>query len=172
MEASGQTRHDDLGPLRSTPPVYEPLSIARAEIRVIEIVESEGSQGQLECVLHTVSISENPDFAALSYVWGDPNTREEISVNGNPFLITKNLVGALKWVKHHWKQSFPESDPAIFRLWVDAICINQSDPDERNHQVQRMKDVCSKATIVIASVTVDDVKHVSVSLRIVRSIAC
>ncbi|KAF2830838.1 HET-domain-containing protein, partial [Ophiobolus disseminans] len=36
------------------------------------------------------------------------------------------------------------------RLWIDAICINQSDLLERNHQVAQMRDVYTKAESVIA----------------------
>jgi hypothetical protein len=35
------------------------------------------------------------------------------------------------------------------RLWIDAICINQADLDERKQQVQLMRDVYSGASRVV-----------------------
>jgi len=34
-------------------------------------------------------------------------------------------------------------------LWIDALCIDQSNVDERNHQVAMMGEIYSKATSVI-----------------------
>jgi len=38
-------------------------------------------------------------------------------------------------------------DHAII-IWIDAICINQQDIKERNHQVAMMRDIYSKAAAV------------------------
>ncbi|KAF2433898.1 hypothetical protein EJ08DRAFT_582828, partial [Tothia fuscella] len=35
------------------------------------------------------------------------------------------------------------------RLWIDQICINQSDPNERSHQVQMVSRIYSQASQVL-----------------------
>lgn len=59
----------------------------------------------------------------------------------NSFLqITKNLEQALRHIRlpNHAR-----------RLWVDSICINQADLDERSLQVQRMRLIYKHAARVI-----------------------
>jgi hypothetical protein len=77
------------------------------------------------------------DYVALSYVWGDSNPANlrEIYVDGSPFLVTRNLEAALQELRKHYriKQGF--------RIWADAICINQKDVDERGSQVAMMRQI-------------------------------
>lgn len=84
-----------------------------------------------------------PKFEALSYEWGDPDKpRHEIIVNGQPFKVWENLFYALKYIR-----PVPLRDNHVNSriLWIDAICINQDDIDERNHQVGMMGDIYRKA---------------------------
>ena len=46
--------------------------------------------------------------------------------------ITRNLYRALKQLRCN-------NQSRVF--WIDAICVNQQDMDERGHQVQRMADI-------------------------------
>ncbi|KAF5595264.1 heterokaryon incompatibility 6 OR allele [Fusarium subglutinans] len=84
------------------------------------------------------------DFIALSYVWGHPKLSEgqppySITVNGCPFEVTPNLYHALVQLSQGYRVR------QGFKLWVDAICINQSDNDERGQQVARMRDIYQSA---------------------------
>jgi hypothetical protein len=108
------------------------------------------TQPSAECRLHVISLLDNPAFAALSYVWGDQNITNEIQVNKTPVPVTANLATALKFVKGHWQAEFPNSNASSFRLWVDAICINQSDLDERSSQVSLMGRIFRSANIVFS----------------------
>jgi hypothetical protein len=129
--------------------IYQPLNSEKSEIRLIEIT-SDTNSTNIECRLSTVSLADNPEFSALSYVWGDPSTTKPILVNGSSLHVTVNLAAALRWVKYHWKHKFPGRDPNSFRLWADGICINQSDITEREAQVQLMGIVYSQAELVIS----------------------
>ncbi|KAL9035093.1 MAG: hypothetical protein Q9180_005041 [Flavoplaca navasiana] len=79
------------------------------------------------------------DYLALSYTWGDPSDLREITVNGQPLLVTGNLEACLrvlrskKYTQHGW------------RFWIDAICINQKDIVERAGQVKRMREIYTRA---------------------------
>ncbi|KAI0881513.1 HET-domain-containing protein [Annulohypoxylon maeteangense] len=100
-----------------------------------------GSRGQpLECILKHGDIGNSPPYEAISYVWGDTRDKVNIICNGKPLIISANLDAVLR----HFR--FP-SDKRT--LWVDAVCINQNDDEERGRQVGRMKDIYSKAMEVL-----------------------
>ncbi|PSN60391.1 HET-domain-containing protein [Corynespora cassiicola Philippines] len=79
------------------------------------------------------------DYMALSYTWGDPAITRRILVNGIKMDVTENLDAALRvlrtqpYIKNGWK------------IWIDALCINQQDIIERATQVKRMRDIYHRA---------------------------
>ncbi|KAI1801676.1 HET-domain-containing protein [Daldinia bambusicola] len=83
------------------------------------------------------------DFVALSYVWGDPSLRRDIIVDGVCVSVTASLEGALRELRHHSRIQ------QGFFVWVDALCINQEDMDERSAQVAKMKDIYQAAWQVV-----------------------
>lgn len=82
-----------------------------------------------------------PSYTALSYVWGTTTKPKLIHCNSIPFYVTQNLYSALIHLRD-------KSWPTV--LWIDAICINQRDNDEKGVQVQRMGDIYRQATRTIA----------------------
>lgn len=87
-----------------------------------------------------------PQFEALSYVWGSMDETKGIAVTDGDvdaperLQIGKNLHTALKELR---------SLNDTRRLWVDAICINQSDVHERARQVTRMGSIYGQASRVV-----------------------
>jgi hypothetical protein len=75
------------------------------------------------------------DFATLSYTWGDPNDTISIYLNGEETKVTKNLAAALRAFR---KLNYFHGR---YKLWIDAICINQHDQQERGAQVARMREI-------------------------------
>jgi hypothetical protein len=73
-----------------------------------------------------------PEFEALSYVWGDPLITRPIKLNGQPYQVTENLEAALRGLRH---------DDRVRIMWIDAICINQRNPREQEHQIGLMRDI-------------------------------
>lgn len=139
--------------------LYQPLNTNRREIRLLEIL-SESPNDKVECKLHTVPLTPETYYVCLSYVWGDPSITEEIIVNGIPRQVTVSLATALRHLKKHWMEIELESDPSLdtskFRLWADAVCINQDDMSERSAQVSVMADIYSSAEMVLAWISSDD----------------
>ncbi|KAI1137507.1 HET-domain-containing protein [Hypoxylon sp. FL0543] len=86
-------------------------------------------------------IEHAPDsYDALSYTWGTQEKTDEIIVDGKVLRITRNLCMALMKLR----------SPTESRcLWVDAVCIDQENVQERNHQVHMMKRIFSTASSVI-----------------------
>ena len=83
------------------------------------------------------------DYAALSYSWGDPKDTTAIIVNGTETQVTKTLAEALRCLAQ--TDQFNER----FKLWVDALCIDQANYVERNEQVPLMRSFYSSAWSVI-----------------------
>ncbi|KHE87325.1 hypothetical protein GE21DRAFT_8187, partial [Neurospora crassa] len=122
-------------------PIYATrLDTFQKDIRLLELLPANSLQDPIQCRLYITQLSMETEYTALSYVWGDPNVTSPIAVNGVPFHVTHNLCAALKRIRS--KSNLPTT------LWVDAICINQSDKDEKSSQVQLMTDIYHNALLV------------------------
>ncbi|KAH7070319.1 heterokaryon incompatibility protein-domain-containing protein, partial [Paraphoma chrysanthemicola] len=120
---------------------YELLENARS-IRLLQI--EDGYYGEsLTCVISHHILEITPPFSALSYVWGDPKSTADIICNGISIEIGLNLGRALRWLRERKKELSPY-------FWVDALCINQEDLDERSSQVKIMGDIYSRAERVVS----------------------
>ncbi len=71
-------------------------------------------------------------FTALSYTWGNPDKTHKIRCNGKSLAVTETVWEALKNISQLYEQP---------RLWIDALCINQSNFSERVEQVKIMRDI-------------------------------
>ncbi|RYP61014.1 hypothetical protein DL770_009865 [Monosporascus sp. CRB-9-2] len=120
--------------------VYQPLDPGTRGLRIL--VLQPGNMGDaIACELeHTALGPPDPQFEALSYVWGAPHFGKRITVDGKPFGITENLYQALVHLRNTNKPR---------RLWVDAVCTNQIDIGERGRQVSLMGDIYHAADRVI-----------------------
>ncbi|KAL7790528.1 heterokaryon incompatibility protein domain-containing protein [Trichoderma afarasin] len=82
-----------------------------------------------------------PPYKALSYVWGRPRRNPpEILVNDYKIKVTANLETALKHLRDQEER---------VTLWIDALCIDQSNTEERSSQVAQMREIYSNASEVI-----------------------
>ncbi|KAK3313369.1 heterokaryon incompatibility protein-domain-containing protein [Apodospora peruviana] len=82
----------------------------------------------------------NLQYEALSYTWGNPDHKGPITINDRPCLIGGNLYTALRALRYQDKPRY---------LWVDAICINQSDIAEKNLHIPQMHLVYQQAARVV-----------------------
>ena len=103
-------------------------------------------QDPIECELVTRTVKEEvdsatPQWEALSWLWGARGNLRAIIVNGKKFSVTRNLFIALNHLR------LPER-PRL--LWVDALCINQDDVEERSSQISQMAFLFHRAKNVIA----------------------
>ncbi|CAM1508647.1 Fc.00g054950.m01.CDS01 [Cosmosporella sp. VM-42] len=83
------------------------------------------------------------DFLALSYAWGPAAPTCFILLDGVQFPVRPNLFEALDQLRRSRRIQ------QGFKLWVDAICINQNDLTERGQQVARMRDIYVSAWQVV-----------------------
>ncbi|KAK0127303.1 hypothetical protein ONS96_006852 [Cadophora gregata f. sp. sojae] len=112
--------------------MYQPLRAEKQEIRVLRINPASTHTDTVECTLDHVSLQNKPVFDALSYTWGDASVTERILVDGQHFEATKNLVAALREFR---KAGLSEP------IWIDAVCINQENVEEKLTQVRMMRDI-------------------------------
>lgn len=90
-------------------------------------------------------------YEAVSYVWGDPRQRHDITINGTTLSVTANLHAALTAFRHRLPRSetIPQARQPR-RLWADALCINQENVPERTAQVELMGSIFKGALRVLA----------------------
>ncbi|KAF8850570.1 hypothetical protein BDZ45DRAFT_696624 [Acephala macrosclerotiorum] len=118
---------------------YEELQ-DREHTRLLELLPGNDDE-QITCLLAEAPIDDPPRYSALSYTWGTTPRTKTVLVNDQNFLVTNNLWVAL------WHLRLPDRKRII---WIDAICIDQSNIEERSRVVLRMKDIYERADEIIA----------------------
>ena len=126
---------------------FTDLSTSRREIRLIRILPDSG-KGLIECQLvHNIALDDvHGRYTALSYCAGDLQKTQTIILDGVSFNVFSNLGHALKEARHFWRKTYHERE---FLLWVDQICINQTNLMERSHQVAFMRHIYQYAEQVL-----------------------
>lgn len=118
---------------------YSPLDLAGRSFRLLML--HQGTASEISCDIFEASLE--PDSAmpyeALSYAWGSTDQSETITANGKILHVTKNLFSALEHLRHKESRI----------LWIDAICIDQTNLQERGHQVGQMSDIYRQADQVL-----------------------
>jgi hypothetical protein len=109
-------------------------------LRVLVIEPSSNPNMRISCSLLHRPLTKDTQYEALSYTWGDEVAEYPIFIDGGVFRVRKNLYCALRKLR---KELEPSS------VWIDAICINQSDVLERGRQVAQMGSIYSMAEKVI-----------------------
>jgi Heterokaryon incompatibility protein (HET) len=114
-------------------PHFQYGSLAEHHFRVIEI-----SSINPIITIELADYADNspPEYCALSYAWGSQANTEEIICNDKVFNVSPHL--------HEGLRSIGAASPGI-RLWIDAICINQTSNVEKASQVAKMHHIYRKA---------------------------
>ena len=160
--------------------------------------DNSGDDTPIHTTLETVSLLDNPAYVALSYTWGDPFARYQPRSSREPHLLLSgqrvevrpNLYDFLQNMQRHIRTgncgnpcghhlrsllqplSQEESEgKGVVRLplWIDALCINQSDVLERNSQVMLMGDIYRGAAAVVS--WLGEHRELTCGLRIISELA-
>ncbi|KAH6659958.1 heterokaryon incompatibility protein-domain-containing protein [Truncatella angustata] len=132
------------------PPLYEPLAKQQRQIRLLFLraTNSEQEDEPITSLLVPLSLDEvKTRYAALSHVWGLPDSSQSIIVNGRLFPVSTNL---LEFLKSHRRRCRNTSEVRMLPLWIDSICVNQMDIAERNSQAMLMKPIYQNAGMVVS----------------------
>ncbi|PVI05827.1 hypothetical protein DM02DRAFT_554192 [Periconia macrospinosa] len=126
-------------------PNYSPLPVTGSFIRLLDILPGH-HETLLECNLRVASLRSQLSYKAVSYSWIDETVETStqkggmIICDGKPIMISNNLHSALQMFR---------SSTSILTLWVDFLCINQQDTEERNRQVGMMRSIYSNSSEVL-----------------------
>jgi hypothetical protein len=123
---------------------YKPLnSISGRHVRLIELLPGDDDE-PIESRLHHVNLDDNPVYEAISYTWADEYEDSSLArtiLCSRPALrITASCEMALRRVRLL---------DTIRIVWVDSICIDQSNLEERGHQFSIMRDIYTEASGVL-----------------------
>lgn len=120
---------------------YLPLNHSLPSIRLLRVSADLSCNGLIQCSVVHITTDASIPYVCLSYVWGPPAPGHTILVNGKRLVVRQNLFHFLSLV-----QSAAAPDSAMY--WIDAICIDQDNVLERNHQVSHMGAIYSNASCV------------------------
>jgi hypothetical protein len=101
----------------------------------------DGNETKVNCKFQVLPLTQDLTYTAISYMWSEEKTTVDIILDGARLAVRTNLYQLLLTL------SKSKSSPDL--LWADAICINQKDVHERNHQVGLMGKIYSQATNVL-----------------------
>jgi hypothetical protein len=129
--------------------IYNALDISKKKIRLVSIFRGESYHwapiegDSFGCAISMFEIDQAPPYVALSYTWGSLTDTRIILINGKQFAVRENLYDFL--------ETFSQNKRERHRyLWIDQICIDQVNTQERNHQVGMMADIYRNSRYVIA----------------------
>jgi hypothetical protein len=97
--------------------------------------------------LETFSNDSHPEYETVSYIWGgengDNSLRGPIFIGSywDVLLQTENCWSMLRSIR-------PKRGERL--VWVDALCINQQNLDERTSQVAKMRRIYEQCSRIIA----------------------
>lgn len=119
--------------------------------------------------LEIAPLFKPPPYQALSYTWGDPSVRvpiflKDIAAPSQPnhkIQVTCNLAFALRDLR---------SPTCELRIWIDALCINQSDPSERSEQIKAMGFIYRKANQVLVWLGNDN-PHMTLAIDLLHKLS-
>lgn len=137
---------------------HQRLDTTTEQIRLFQILPREKVSDPIRGILQKFDIQSSPPFIALSYTWGPERPKQFISIDESSFEIRQNLWYFLSVYealdqgdsRHHVPNGLECGALKASFLWIDQICIDQSQVAERSHQVHLMDEIYRRAKEVIA----------------------
>jgi hypothetical protein len=128
---------------------YHDQPLRPGEVRLLSLGETDepslrqvypwlATSGTLRITMTRHKLEDKPDFAAISYVWGDTVPSITVICNGRPIQVTENVYEMLCYLRRYKRP-----------LWVDAICFNQQDDGEKATQIPLMRRTYAQSAFVI-----------------------
>jgi hypothetical protein len=134
------------------PHYHEPLKDNSKSIRLLEVY-LEPTYEPISCRLVQHDLADKPLYIALSYKWDEGGLPRGIMCDGMDLDVGENLWHFLYEFRR--RQCLQKSNTRLAQwkgcyLWIDAICIDQMNLQERDQQVPRIGGIYSTASSVIA----------------------
>ncbi|KAH6621827.1 heterokaryon incompatibility protein-domain-containing protein, partial [Boeremia exigua] len=125
---------------------YNKLVDPRTHLRLISLEGHDKTTQIVTVSIITVPTHDVPHYHAVSYTWGERTSGEQIWMNGDRaghLHVQANCATVLRQLHHFSTSEY---------YWIDAICINQSDTEEKECQVAMMGWIFMHAECVLACV--------------------
>ncbi|KAK5714852.1 hypothetical protein LTR17_016962 [Elasticomyces elasticus] len=115
--------------------LYESL-LPKGYIRLLTLLRAD--EATVYCELNTYHQQTAPRYDAISYCWGADTTSTFVVCNGSLLKVRLSVVPLFKacLLRDHPRRP----------IWVDAVCLNQDNADEKALQVPLMVDIYKRAT--------------------------
>lgn len=126
-----------------SPFAYAPL--APGQIRLLVPDTSRANDGH-SWTLQVAALRAELDYDTLSYTWGSQNESFSITCNGLQLRVHRNLYDALPFLARRNRTGNVTTQP----IWIDAVCINQADDEEKYTQINMMHRIYKGARKVWA----------------------
>ena len=117
--------------------LYEHLDKNLKEFRLLIVYAGKDDDPiRAELRLARLNSTSSPRYETISYCWGDPRKTAPIRLNNRKVAVPASSAAAIRAVRL----------PDLTRIvWIDALCINQEDFNERSVQVAMMADIYSRS---------------------------
>jgi hypothetical protein len=102
----------------------------KSAVRLVQICPDLSSTGRIQCRIRNTTFDIH--YNCLLYTWSSSDGLQDIELIGQSFQIRRNLLDSLR----HARGRFDAAE-----WFIDALCIDQRNVSERNHQVQQMADI-------------------------------
>lgn len=122
--------------------VYDELPDANEYIRLLKILDARKGN-TVQCSIFSCPKVAAPKYIAISYTWGHPTSTASIRLNGKRAVVRQNCRDVLRQAYAHDADQY---------YWVDALCINQKNLEEKSDQVATMGSTYANAIRVLACV--------------------
>ena len=124
----------------STSSLYKHQELRQDQIRLLTTKCIDGS---VEMEINKYTLTEDLDYDAISYVWGSAPALVTVKCNSEPLLVTSTALDMLHCLHLH------QTNTTTRKIWIDAICINQTDEEEKGTQIPLMREIYSRARTVV-----------------------
>jgi hypothetical protein len=114
---------------------HQPLDGKEHQIRLLKLHNPSSCTRDYRLI--TFNYKTAPSYVALSYTWGEERPTGFVSIDGKQLGIRTNL---LNFLNTYQTEEY---------IWIDQICIDQSNIQERSHQVELMHKIYSRCIFVM-----------------------
>jgi hypothetical protein len=122
---------------------HRPLDHSKLSIRLVHLLPFLSPKGHMQCSITHATV--DAIYTCLPYRWGGPQPSHAITIDGKNFIIGQNLFDFLAAAR---EKAASDGCAALGPYWIDALCIDQSNVLERNHQVLQMGTIYTQAVTV------------------------
>ncbi|KAF5580661.1 het domain-containing protein [Fusarium pseudoanthophilum] len=119
-----------------------PNDPSRSYFRVLKVLPTKDPESVISCTLSTVvlpPLGSKKEHMCLSHRWKTGGRSHQTLIDGRTLTVQANVYQFLKLARERYSN---------VPIWIDTICINQEDVDEKSHQVPLMREIYHQAQVV------------------------